>query len=93
MPFDQFTIEQLAGDLLPNPTVSQRVATGFHRNMMTNDEGGADPDEYLSKYMVDRVSTTGIGLAGQTVGCARMSRSQIRSDQAKGVLPALRVLP
>src|SRR5262249_17872542 len=50
MPFDQFTVEQLAGDLLPNPTVAQRVATGFHRNVMTNDEGGADPDEYLSKY-------------------------------------------
>ncbi len=70
MPFDQFTIEQLAGDMLPNPTVAQRVATGFHRNVMTNDEGGADPAEYLSKYMVDRVSTTGAVWLGTTVGCA-----------------------
>jgi hypothetical protein len=70
MPFDEFTIEQLAGDMLPNATVSQRVATGFHRNVMTNDEGGADPDEYLSKYQVDRVSTTGAVWLGTTVGCA-----------------------
>jgi mono/diheme cytochrome c family protein len=68
-PFDQFTVEQLAGDLLPNPTVSQRVATGFVRNNMTNDEGGADPDEYLNKYVVDRVNTLGATFLGLTVGC------------------------
>ena len=68
-PFDQFTIEQIAGDLLPNPTQSQRVATGFVRNNMTNDEGGADPDEYLNKYVVDRVNTVGAVWLGLTVGC------------------------
>ena len=70
MPFDQFTIEQLAGDMLPNATRDQRIASGFHRNVMTNDEGGADPDEYLAKYMVDRVSTTAIVWLGTTMGCA-----------------------
>jgi len=69
-PYDEFTVEQLAGDLLPNPTRSQRVATGFVRNNMTNDEGGADPDEYLNKYVVDRVSTLGAVWLGMTVGCS-----------------------
>lgn len=68
-PYDEFTVEQLAGDLLPKPTRSQRVATGFVRNNMTNDEGGADPDEYLNKYVVDRVSTVGAVWLGLTVGC------------------------
>ena len=69
-PFDEFTVEQLAGDLLPNPTQSQRIATGFVRNNMSNDEGGADPDEYLNKYVVDRVDTLGSVWLGLTVGCA-----------------------
>ncbi len=69
-PYDAFTVEQLAGDLLPNPTQSQRVATGFVRNNMTNDEGGADPDEYLNKYVVDRVTTLGAVWLGMTVGCS-----------------------
>ena len=68
-PFNEFAVEQLAGDLLPNPSVSQRVATGFVRNNMTNDEGGADPDEYLNKYVVDRVNTLGATFLGLTVGC------------------------
>ncbi len=68
-PYDEFTVEQLAGDLLPNPTQSQRIATGFVRNNMTNDEGGADPDEYLNKYVVDRVTTVGAVWMGLTVGC------------------------
>jgi hypothetical protein len=68
--FDEFTVEQLAGDLLPDATPSQRLATGFVRNNMTNDEGGADPDEYLSKYVVDRVDTLGTVWLGLTVGCA-----------------------
>lgn len=70
MPFDQFTIEQLAGDLLPNATVEQRIASGFHRNVMVNFEGGADPDEYLTKYIVDRVNTTGTVWLGSSLACA-----------------------
>ncbi len=71
MPFDQFTIEQLAGDLLPEPTLSQRIATGFHRNHMINFEGGAIPEEYQVEYVLDRVTTTGTVWLGLTVGCAR----------------------
>jgi len=68
-PFDQFTIEQLAGDLLPNPTPSQLVATGFNRlNMMTR-EGGAQPKEYLARYAADRVRTLGTAWMGATLGC------------------------
>ena len=69
-PYDVFTVEQLAGDLLPNATRDQRIATGFVRNNMTNDEGGADPDEYLNKYVADRVTTMGSVWMGMTVGCA-----------------------
>ena len=70
-PYDEFTVEQLAGDLLPKPTLAQRVATGFVRNNMTNDEGGADPDEYLNEYVVDRVNTLGVAWLGLTVGCTQ----------------------
>lgn len=71
MPFDQFTIEQLAGDMLPNATASQRIATGFHRNTMLNEEGGIDPNEYRFYAMVDRVGTTGTAWMGMTLGCAQ----------------------
>ena len=69
-PFDQFSIEQLAGDLIPNATIEQKIASGFHRNVMTTDEGGVDPEEYLTKYQVDRVSTTAQVWLGTTLGCA-----------------------
>jgi len=69
-PFDVFATEQLAGDLLPDPTTEQLVATGFNRlNMMTR-EGGAQPEEYLAKYAADRVRTVGLTFLGSTLGCA-----------------------
>ncbi len=71
MPFDRFTIEQLAGDLLPNPTTDQLVATGFHRNTMLNEEGGIDPLEYRFHAMTDRVSTTGATWLGLTMQCVQ----------------------
>ena len=71
MPFDQFTIAQIAGDLLPNPTTDQKVATGFNRNHMINYEGGAIPEEYLVEYVVDRVEATSAVWMGMTMGCAR----------------------
>jgi hypothetical protein len=71
MPFDRFTIEQLAGDMLPNATLAQKVATGFHRNTMLNEEGGIDPLEYRYYAMIDRVNTTGTTWLGLTLGCAQ----------------------
>ncbi|MBL8211795.1 MAG: DUF1553 domain-containing protein [Bryobacterales bacterium] len=71
MPFDQFTVEQLAGDLLPNPTRAQKIATGFNRNHRGNGEGGIVPEEYMVEYAADRVETTSTVWLGLTVGCAR----------------------
>lgn len=71
MPYDQFTVEQLAGDLLPNATIPQRVATGFNRNHRINGEGGIIPEEYAVEYVVDRVITTGAAFMGLTMECAR----------------------
>ncbi|MCA9219498.1 MAG: PSD1 domain-containing protein, partial [Planctomycetales bacterium] len=71
MPFDQFTIEQLAGDMLPNATIEQRIATGFHRNTMLNEEGGIDPLEFRFYAMTDRVQTTGTTWLGLTLQCAQ----------------------
>ena len=70
-PFDRFTIEQLAGDLLPNATVDQKVASGFMRNVMTSDEGGIIDAEYLNIYLVDRVSTLGTTWFGMSIACAQ----------------------
>ncbi|RBP39684.1 cytochrome c [Roseimicrobium gellanilyticum] len=71
MPFDQFTIEQLAGDLLPKPTVDQLVATGFHRNTQVNGEGGIDPEQFRIESVFDRVGTTGTVWLGLTIACAQ----------------------
>jgi hypothetical protein len=71
MPFDRFTIEQIAGDLLPSATLGQKVATGFHRNTMTNEEGGIDVEEFRFYNIVDRVATTGTVWLGLTLGCAQ----------------------
>ncbi|MDX2031978.1 MAG: PSD1 and planctomycete cytochrome C domain-containing protein [Blastocatellia bacterium] len=71
MPFDQFTIEQLAGDMLPNATIEQKLATGFHRNTMVNQEGGIDPEENRFEVLVDRVNTTATVWLGSTMACAQ----------------------
>jgi hypothetical protein len=71
MPFDRFTIEQLAGDLLPGATLDQKVATGFNRNHRGNAEGGIIPEEYAVEYVADRVDTTATVWLGLTLGCAR----------------------
>jgi hypothetical protein len=71
VPFDQFTIEQLAGDLLPDATRAQKIASGFNRNHMINFEGGAIAEEYRVEYVIDRVETTSSAFMGLTMGCAR----------------------
>jgi len=71
MPFDQFTVEQLAGDMLSGATTAQRIATGFHRNTMINEEGGADQEEFRYEALVDRVNTTATVFLGLTLGCAQ----------------------
>ena len=71
MPFDQFTIEQIAGDMLPDATLEQKIATGFHRNTMLNEEGGVEVEQFRFESIIDRVNTTGTVWLGLTVGCAR----------------------
>src|SRR5690349_9035679 len=70
-PYDRFALEQLAGDLLEHPTRAMRVATGFHRNTMVNEEGGVDPEEFRVEAVHDRVATTGSVFLGATLSCAR----------------------
>jgi hypothetical protein len=70
MPFDRFTVEQLAGDLLPNPTEAQRVASGYNKLLQTTEEGGAQPKEYTAKYAADRVRNASVVWLAATMGCA-----------------------
>jgi hypothetical protein len=69
--FDRFTLEQIAGDMLPNATLDQKIATGFNRNHRANTEDGIVPEEYAAEYVVDRVETTSAIFLGATLGCAR----------------------
>ena len=69
MPFTQFVIEQLAGDMLPNATTAQRIATGFHRNTQINTEGGVDKEQFRVDSIFDRIATTGEVMFGLTFGC------------------------
>ena len=92
MPFDQFTVEQIAGDLLPNATLEQKIATGFNRNHRGNSEGGIVPEEYLVEYAVDRVETTSTVFLGLTLGCARCHNHKYDPIHAARVLPAVCVL-
>ncbi len=71
LPFDEFVIEQFAGDLLPGATTSQKIATGFHRNTLVNEEGGIDHEQFRVEAVADRVNTTGVVFLGLTLGCAR----------------------
>jgi hypothetical protein len=71
MPFDQFTVEQLAGDLLPHPTTDQLIATGFHRNTQINEEGGIDLEQFRVDSVIDRFNTTGSVFLGLTIGCCQ----------------------
>src|SRR5919201_2012587 len=71
LPFDRFTVEQIAGDMLPGATLEQKIATGFNRNHRGNSEGGVIPEEYAVEYVVDRVDTTFTVWLGLTMGCAR----------------------
>jgi len=71
MPFDQFTVEQIAGDMMPGATLDQKIATGFHRNTLLNQEGGVDPEEARFEVLVDRVNTTATVWLGSTLACAQ----------------------
>jgi mono/diheme cytochrome c family protein len=71
MPFDRFTVEQIAGDMLPGATTDQRIATGFHRNTQINEEGGIDLEQFRVESIIDRVNTTGAVFLGLTIGCCQ----------------------
>ena len=91
MPFDRFTREQLAGDLLPNPTTDQKIATCYNRLLQTSHEGGVQPKEYLAIYAADRVRNISAVWMGATVGCA-VPRSQVRSLHRARLLFAFLIL-
>ncbi len=71
LPFDEFVIDQIAGDMRADPSLEQLVATGFHRNTLVNEEGGTDPEQFRVEAVVDRTNTTGTAFLGMTIGCAQ----------------------
>ena len=85
MPIDQFITWQLAGDLLPDPTPEQRLATAFNRNHMQSQEGGIVSEEYRVEYVADRVNTFGAAFLGLTRAVRALPRSQVRPDPAEGL--------
>ena len=92
LPYDRFTVEQIAGDLLPGATRDQIIATGFNRNHRANGEGGIIPEEYAVEYVVDRVDTTSTVWLGVTLGLRALPQPQVRPLHAKRVLPDVRLL-
>ena len=92
LPFDQFTIEQIAGDMLPNPTADQLIASGFHRNTQLNQEGGIDVEEARWETLLDRVNTTGTVWLGSHHRLRAVPQPQVRSVLAARLLPAARLL-
>ena len=91
MPYNEFIIDQIAGDLLPNPTQDQVVATGFLRNSMINEEGGIDPEQFRMEAMFDRMDAIGKGVLGLTIQCAQCHTPQVRSADANRILSDVRV--
>ena len=91
MPYDEFIIEQIAGDLLPEATQDQIVATGFLRNSMINEEGGIDPEQFRMEAMFDRMDAIGKGMLGLTIQCAQCHTHKYDPIDAHRVLPDVRV--
>ena len=89
MPFDQFTIEQIAGDLLPNATIDQKIATGFHRTPTCNVEAGVHPEENRVNQVVDRVNTTGTTWLGTTMECAQCHSHKYDPSRRRNILKCL----
>ena len=92
LPFDEFTIEQLAGDLLPKRTTDTLVATGFNRNTLTNREGGTDPEQFRDEQVLDRAATLGTVWLGLTVGCAQCHNHKFDPISQKEFYQTFRLL-